>query len=177
MEEYSIKDKQLYNKFKEFMMGGKMDSYSRGGRMYHKGGKMWDEYDEYPMHYGRKHRYMHEGGKLDWDMEEDHFDEQEAKAIVAEMFHVENDKKYVGEKYSPTFAKTVFEKNKAHLPEDTDYWDVYVAINAQYHDYAKLFHKWFGSSIDTHIVDSAIMVWFKDDDYDKGNKIFNYFEE
>ena len=33
MEEYSIKDKQLYNKFKEFMMGGIMDSYSRGGKM------------------------------------------------------------------------------------------------------------------------------------------------
>lgn len=34
--------------------------------------------------------------------------------------------------------------------------DVYVAINAQYHDYAKLFEEWFGGNIDNKVFESAI---------------------
>lgn len=170
MEEYSVKqEKELFEKFKEYMMDESPMRFAKGGRMYKTGGRMYEDDYDYP-----KKRYMHEGGKFGYD---EHFDKEEAKAIVAEMYHIEGDKKYVGEKYSQTFAKDVMEKHKNHLPEDVTCADVYVAINAQYHDYAKLFHKWFGNSIDTHIIDSAIMVWFKDDDYHKGNKIFNYFED
>lgn len=31
-----------------------------------------------------------------------------------------------------------------------------VAINAQYHDYAKLFEEWFGGNIDNKVFESAI---------------------
>lgn len=52
--------------------------------------------------------------------------------------------------------------------------DVYVAINAQYHDYAKLFEEWFGGNIDNRVFESAITFWFKDVDFD-GDKVWEYF--
>lgn len=51
---------------------------------------------------------------------------------------------------------------------------VYVAINAQYHDYAKLFEEWFGGNIDNKVFESAITFWFKDVDFD-GDKVWEYF--
>lgn len=50
-------------------------------------------------------------------------------------------------------------------------WD---AIDAQYHDYAKLFEEWFGSNIDNKVFESAITFWFKDIDFD-GDKVWEYF--
>lgn len=55
-----------------------------------------------------------------------------------------------------------------------DACDVYVAINAQYHDYAKLFEEWFGGNIDNKVFESAITFWFKDVDFD-GDKVWEYF--
>lgn len=52
--------------------------------------------------------------------------------------------------------------------------DVYVAINAQYHDYAKLFEEWFGGNIDNKVFESAITFWFKDVDFD-GDKVWECF--
>lgn len=105
------------------------------------------------------------------------FNEHYAKSLVAGMWHSDSDKKYVGEKYNHAFAKTVYDKHKNILPENVNCWDIYVAINAQYHDFAKLYHKWFGSSIDSQIIDSAITMWFLDEDYKAGKKIYNYFED
>lgn len=51
---------------------------------------------------------------------------------------------------------------------------IYVAINAQYHDYAKLFEEWFGGNIDNKVFESAITFWFKDVDFD-GDKVWEYF--
>lgn len=50
----------------------------------------------------------------------------------------------------------------------------YVAINAQYHDYCKLFDSWFGGNIDNKVFESAITFWFKDVDFD-GDKVWEYF--
>lgn len=54
--------------------------------------------------------------------------------------------------------------------------DIYVAINAQYHDYCELFEKWFGNNFDEKIIASAVDFWFEDDDFD-GNKVWKYFNE
>jgi hypothetical protein len=63
---------------------------------------------------------------------------------------------------------------KEILPNDVEPCDVYVAINAQYHDYAKLFEEWFGGNIDNKVFESAITFWFKDVDFD-GDKVWEYF--
>lgn len=65
-------------------------------------------------------------------------------------------------------------QSKEVLPNDVEPCDVYVAINAQYHDYAKLFEEWFGGNIDNKVFESAITFWFKDVDFD-GDKVWEYF--
>ena len=55
--------------------------------------------------------------------------------------------------------------------------DVYVAINAQYHDYCELFEKWFGKgNFDDMIFESAINFWFDDVDFGE-DKLWKYFNE
>lgn len=68
----------------------------------------------------------------------------------------------------------IFDEEKEVLPNDVEPCDVYVAINAQYHDYAKLFEEWFGGNIDNKVFESAITFWFKDVDFD-GDKVWEYF--
>lgn len=58
--------------------------------------------------------------------------------------------------------------------EEMEIINNYVAINAQYHDYAKLFEEWFGGNIDNKVFESAITFWFKDVDFD-GDKVWEYF--
>lgn len=71
-------------------------------------------------------------------------------------------------------AHEICERYKEVLPNDVEPCDVYVAINAQYHDYAKLFEEWFGGNIDNKVFESAITFWFKDVDFD-GDKVWEYF--
>lgn len=100
--------------------------------------------------------------------------EYEAKEVVEQMYHVKDNKKYIGEKYDMNKAHEICERYKEVLPNDVEPCDVYVAINAQYHDYAKLFEEWFGSNIDNKVFESAITFWFKDVDFD-GDKVWEYF--
>lgn len=81
---------------------------------------------------------------------------------------------YVGEKYDMNKAHEICERYKEVLPNDVEPCDIYVAINAQYHDYAKLFEEWFGGNIDNKVFESAITFWFKDVDFD-GDKVWEYF--
>ena len=103
-----------------------------------------------------------------------HFNEHEAREVVEQMYHVKDNKKYVGEKYDMNKAHEICERYKEVLPNDVEPCDVYVAINAQYHDYAKLFEEWFGGNIDNKVFESAITFWFKDVDFD-GDKVWEYF--
>lgn len=98
----------------------------------------------------------------------------EAKEVVEQMYHVKDNKKYIGEKYDMNKAHEICERYKEVLPNDVEPCDVYVAINAQYHDYAKLFEEWFSGNIDNKVFESAITFWFKDVDFD-GDKVWEYF--
>lgn len=83
----------------------------------------------------------------------------------------------VGEKYDMQKAHEVCNKFKDKLEEDIEVADVYVAINAQYHDYCKLFEKWFGKgNFDDMIFESAIDFWFDDVDFGE-DKLWKYFNE
>lgn len=104
----------------------------------------------------------------------DEQNEYEAKEVVEQMYHVKDNKKYIGEKYDMNKAHEICERYKEVLPNDVEPCDVYVAINAQYHDYAKLFEEWFGGNIDNKVFESAITFWFKDVDFD-GDKVWEYF--
>lgn len=108
---------------------------------------------------------------------DEHFNKQEAKRTVDEMYHVKDGKKYIGEKYDMQKAHEVCNKFKDKLEEDIEVADVYVAINAQYHDYCELFEKWFGKgNFDDMIFESAISFWFDDVDFGE-DKLWKYFNE
>lgn len=108
---------------------------------------------------------------------DEHFNKQEAKQTVDEMYHVKDGKKYIGEKYNMQKAHEVCNKFKDKLEEDIEVADVYVAINTQYHDYCELFEKWFGKgNFDEMIFESAIAFWFDDVDFGE-DKLWKYFNE
>lgn len=66
------------------------------------------------------------------------------------------------------------------INREITYWDVYVAVNAQYHDYVRLYQDWFPNlteeQLDEKVIYSAINFWFKDEDAGTG-KVWNYFKE
>lgn len=81
---------------------------------------------------------------------------------------------YPSEKMTNSIDEQIAFLQSQKLPNDVEPCDVYVAINAQYHDYAKLFEEWFGGNIDNKVFESAITFWFKDVDFD-GDKVWEYF--
>ena len=107
-----------------------------------------------------------------------HFNESTAKYLVSQMYHTSGGRKFVGEKYDMSKAKEVAERYRGIIPQSATYADVYVALNAQYHDYCELLKAWFGDNIDTKVVESAINFRFKDEDYKSGSsKVYKYFRE
>lgn len=109
-----------------------------------------------------------------------HFDEEYAKWQVSTMHHTaDNGKVCKGEIYNYDCAKNVFDKYVRNINSSITVWDVYVAINAQYHDYIRLYSEWFRNinknELDNKIIESAITFYFKDED--SGNtKTWNYFK-
>ena len=83
----------------------------------------------------------------------------------------------IGEKFDMYKAEEIRERYKGVLPVSVTICDVYTAINSQYHDYAVLFKSWFGSDIEPKIIESAIMYWFRDEDFKDKNKVYKYFME
>lgn len=109
---------------------------------------------------------------------EEPMDEHRAKHLVSKMYHYNDTGKLdSGEHFSLFKAASVCDAYKKSHHLDVTPEEVYVAINAQYHDYSKLFKTWFGSNIDNKIIDSAMCFWFSDADYEKGSKLMNYFDE
>ena len=126
----------------------------------------WDDYDDYPM---SSKRAMYD------KMTEEHFEAHEAKQIVADMYHFDANHKHTGEHFDMRKAEEVCAKHKDSFVTKATPEDVYVAINATYHDFCGLLKSWFGSNIDERVIMLAITFWFKDDDY-QGNKLMDYFE-
>lgn len=94
-----------------------------------------------------------------------HFDEEYAKWQVSTMHHTaDNGKVCKGEIYNYDCAKNVFDKYVRNINSSITVWDVYVAINAQYHDYVRLYSEWFRNinknELDNKIIESAITFLF-----------------
>ena len=109
-----------------------------------------------------------------------HFDEEYAKWQVSTMHHTaDNGKVCKGEIYNYDCAKNVFDKYVRNINSSITVWDVYVAINAQYHDYVRLYSEWFRNinknELDNKIIEYAITFYFKDED-SGSTKTWNYFK-
>lgn len=70
------------------------------------------------------------------------------------------------------------DKKFKSINSNITFWDVYVALNAQYHDNIELYKEWFGEdnieNIKDKIIESAIVNWFEDEDAGI-EKVWNYF--
>lgn len=103
--------------------------------------------------------------------------EKMTNSIDEQIAFLQSQKQAINEayrRYDMNKAHEICERYKEVLPNDVEPCDVYVAINAQYHDYAKLFEEWFSGNIDNKVFESAITFWFKDVDFD-GDKVWEYF--
>ena len=77
-----------------------------------------------------------------------------------------------GEVFTVEDAKAIYDKHVRNINREITYWDVYVAVNAQYHDYVRLYQDWFPNlteeQLDEKVIYSAINFWFKDEDAGTG---------
>lgn len=190
-QEWKHKFKDFMTKYRRNSMGGsrgmsrdsmryrednfpmeRMDDFYRHGRPGEFIEHDFDEFDRYKMDDEEMYNMMK---YMRHSMNEgEHFNDSEAKYLVSEMYHVENGRKHVGEKYDMHKAKEIIERYRGILPTSVTPADLYVAINTQYHDYAELFKNWFGDNIDQKIIESAVVFWFKDADCKAENKIVEY---
>lgn len=160
-------EQELLDEFKHFMRSrGKMKGVRRH-KDYHMDDMYYNRHD-WDMSDYESHKARYAKGS------EGSFDEYDAKEIVSDMYHYEMDKKHSGEHFDMKKAEEVYHKYKDHFVVNASPCDVYIAINATYHDFSKLLKTWFGSNIDEKIIMLAITFWFKDDDY-QGNKLMDYF--
>lgn len=74
--------------------------------------------------------------------------------------------------------KKIYDRRIRPLNKDVTMWDVYVALNAQYHDNIDLYEKWFSnandSEIEEKIIEATIANWFEDEDA-SSDKVWEYF--
>lgn len=108
-----------------------------------------------------------------------HFIEPYAIYQVSKMYHT-NSKGVSVETpmFNIDYTKKIYDKYIKALNKDITVWDVYVALNAQYHDNINLYEKWFPNlsddEIENKIVQAAITNWFEDEDA-RCDKVWKYF--
>lgn len=98
---------------------------------------------------------------------------------VSQMYHTNNKGVKID---TPLFsienAKKIYNRRIRPLNKDVTMWDVYVVLNAQYHDNIDLYEKWFSnandSEIEEKIIEATIANWFEDEDA-SSDKVWEYF--
>lgn len=104
-----------------------------------------------------------------------HMNEEESKELVSKMYHIEDGRKYIGQKFDINKAKEVCERYRGYIPTSVTYCDIYIVINSHYHDYISLYKQWFGDKADCKIIESAMVFWFMDDDYKYEDKVQKFY--
>lgn len=109
-----------------------------------------------------------------------HFNEYFATEQVKCMYHTKpNGRICKGEKFDVKEAEIILNKYIKPIDNTVNIWDVYVALNAQYHDHIVEFIEWFKTidedELHDKVVESTINFWFKDEDAGS-DKVWNYFK-
>ena len=108
-----------------------------------------------------------------------HFTEPYALYQVSQMYHTNNKGiKIDAPLFSIEATKKIYDRRIRPLNKDATMWDVYVALNAQYHDNINLYEKWFpnatNNEIEDKIIEATISNWFEDEDA-SSDKVWEYF--
>lgn len=101
-----------------------------------------------------------------------HFDEETAIDIVSSMYHTDKSgERYTGEYFTLEQAKIVRDKHlqKEHVA------DIYVALNATWHDWHCLFSEWLQNASDEHYIRAMKRFYYEDEDYPCKEKVWKYF--
>jgi hypothetical protein len=86
-----------------------------------------------------------------------HFTEPYALYQVSQMYHTNNKGiKIDAPLFSIEATKKIYDKRIRPLNKDITMWDVYVALNAQYHDNINLYEKWFPNATNNEIEDKIV---------------------
>lgn len=107
-----------------------------------------------------------------------HFDEEYAEWEVAQMYHKSPDgKECRGAHWTMEQTDAVYDKYRSRLPSEVTPGDMYVALNAQYHDLGEWFmgHMPNKEEAESAIIESAVKFWFMDDDWPTATKVWCYF--
>lgn len=109
----------------------------------------------------------------------EHFNEPYAIWQVEQMYHIDkNGHKHSEPLFTMSEAKSIYDKHVKHFDKDVTPCDLYVALNAQYHDNINLYEKWFPQAneedLEAIIIESTINSWFKDEDA-SSEKVWRYF--
>lgn len=103
-----------------------------------------------------------------------HYNKEFAKHDVSMMKHTRTDgSKFIGEHWNIDQVKEIMKSQP--VPSSYNCWDVYVALNGNWHDKDVLFKKWFPEpeKHENKIIEDAISFYFKDEDAPDG-KIWIY---
>ena len=100
-----------------------------------------------------------------------HYNECFARMDVAAMRHKGKAGEHKGEHWNMEQVATAIKGMS--IPGNTNIWDVYVALNANWHDKEIKFTEWFGPDADKRIIEDAINFYFLDDDAPEG-KVWIY---
>ena len=165
-------DYKLIDDFKKYMQAKGRGRGMRGS-MRHQDSHWDEDYTRHDWDMDYEDSYKARGYMRD-SMPAAHINEFEAKEIVSEMYHYDMNKRHTGEHFDMHKAQEVFNKYKDQFGSKPSVTEVYIAINATYHDFCSVLKSWFGSNIDEKVIMLAIVFWFEDDDY-KGNKLMDYF--
>lgn len=98
---------------------------------------------------------------------------------ISQMYHTNNKGiKIDAPLFSIEATKKIYDRRIRPLNKDVTIWDVYVALNSQYHDNINLYEKWFpnatNNEIEDKIVEATISNWFEDEDA-SSDKVWEYF--
>lgn len=104
-----------------------------------------------------------------------HYDAAFAQYEVSRMYHISKDgSKVCGAHWTMEAVEEVYRAKKSVLPDDANVYDLYVAVNGEWHDKVELYRGWFKvEDVDAWVIDSAIGFYFGDVDAPSG-KVWRY---
>lgn len=103
-----------------------------------------------------------------------HYNECFAREDVSKMYHKNPKGETIKGEHWNIDQITAAIKGMS-IPSSTNIWDVYVALNANWHDKEVKFAQWFGSESDQRIIEDAINFYFMDIDAPDG-KVWLYID-
>lgn len=107
-----------------------------------------------------------------------HFDKAYAEWEVAQMMHLNAEGKVCkGEHWGIEDVMRIYAKHKTRIPNEYTEWDVYVALNAHWHDTWCIARAKFATEdvAEEYIIEEAIYLWLLDADWGSHDKPWVYF--